>query len=133
VPSDDMPPELARPDNEQGLDSYVKLAIAYLGIGVFLNIFTIMSGLNASIASLGAQGVGTGTAFGYAIPLGWMALMGVTMYILSKGKRIGGYLFFITVCLWELQYISNLNYLLFTLIPSGVVSGLLLKSFKHLK
>ena len=128
-----MPPELARPDNEQGLDSYVKLAIAYLGIGVFLNIFTIMSGLNASIASLGAQGVGTGSAIGYAIPLGWMALMGVTMYILSKGKRIGGYLFFITVCLWELQYISNLNYLIFTLIPSGVVSGLLLKSFKHLK
>ena len=133
MPSDDgMPPELARPDNEQGLDSYVKLAIAYLGIGVFLNIFTILIGLNASIASL-AQGVGTGPALGYAIPLGWMALMGVTMYILSKGKRIGGYLFFITVFLWELQYVSNLNYLIFTFIPTGVVSGLLLKSFKHLK
>jgi hypothetical protein len=131
VASEDVPSEIARPPTEdRELHSYTKLAIAYTGIGLGLYILFFSAGAMNILSSFGLSSAYT---LWVPVAVGMVALMIATIYFLKKGRRLGAYLFLAGVTLYHATFIPYPDFLLMTLIPTGVVTALLLVSFKHLR
>jgi hypothetical protein len=129
--SRDLPTETnGRNSEHRELHSFTKLAITYLAIGLGLLILFLGAGITTIPFALGLPQFAN---LGYVLVFGLAILMIVSIVYLRRGKKIGAYLFFASLTIYHLQYIPYTEYLLFSLIPSGVVSGLLLASYKHLK
>ena len=115
--------------DEKVLHPFTKLAIMYMGLGLVLLLF-LGAGMMTIPAVLGVQ---VSFYFGYILVGGLAFIMILTIHYLRKGKKIGAYLFFVSLVIYHLQYLPYMQYLLFSFIPSGVVSALLLISVKHLR
>ena len=129
--SDDIPPEVRPPSaDEKPLHPYAKLAITYTGIGLFFYIFFFGAALANILTFLG---VSFSLSIFYPVYFAMIALMIFTIYFLKKGRKLGGYLFLVGVTLYHFSFIPYPQFLLITLIPTGVVTGLFLTSIKHLR
>ena len=127
----DTPSEESQPPiRENELHPYTKLAIVYTGIGLVLYILFFGAG---AINILSFFGLSSAYTLSFPVAVGMGALMIATIYYLRKGTKIGAYLFLAGVTLYHVTFIPYPDFLLVTLIPTGVVTALLLFSFKHLK
>jgi hypothetical protein len=115
--------------DEKVLHPFTKLAIMYMGLGLGLLLLFLGAGIMTIPAVLGVQ---VSFYFGYILVGGLAFIMILTIHYLRKGKKIGAYLFFVSLVIYHLQYLPYMQYLLFSFIPSGVVSALFLTSVKHL-
>lgn len=120
------------------LHSFVKLAIAYLGIMAGLAVLGVVF---FAISSQGeAQGSVRPSAEAYNYTMGLYALMiGLSLgglAALANHLRIGAYLAFLALIAWFLPYaaqsLDTLAAVSWMLIPNGVVGILLLKELKTL-
>jgi hypothetical protein len=126
---DGTPSEVSRSSETRELHSYTKLAIAYTGIGLGSYILFFSAG---SLNLLSFFGLSTSYTLWLPIVVGMVSLMFATIYFLKKGRKLGAYLFLAGVTLYHIMFIPYPDFLLVTLIPTGVVTALLLVSFKHL-
>jgi hypothetical protein len=130
--SGDIPPEV-RPlsSGDTGLHSFVKLAIAYIGIlGLTLiSVLFVVTIIGDGKAVSSLSGYSDYLAIYYVVLI---PLMLIAIDQLRKGKKLGAYLAYASMAIHHSLYFSDTLYLVFLLSMSVVVGILLLRSFKHL-
>lgn len=129
MPSGDLPPELRPPSSaDNGLHSFTKLAIAYIGILLGLTVISIVLGgvvIFANSSPPPQTQIGNYLIAYYAILI---PLMLVTIDQLRRGKKLGAYLAYASMAIHYSIYFPTLLFL----ITSSIVGILLWRSYRHL-
>jgi hypothetical protein len=128
--SDKIPPEIMPPSSEDtGLHSFIKLAIAYIGIILGLTVISVILGavvtFDNRINSNSLTGTGNYLIAYYSVLI---PLMLVTIDQLRRGKKLGAYLAFVSMAIHYTIYFPNVLFL----VTSTVVGILLWRSFRYL-
>jgi hypothetical protein len=122
------PPEvMPQASGDTGLHSFTKLAIAYIGILLGLTVISVLFAV--TIIKDGASSPASYLVVYYIV---LVPLMLIAIDQLRKGKKLGAYLAYTSMAIHHSLYFSDGLYLAFLLSMSGIVSILLLRSFRYL-